>query len=175
MEQVNILGCLKSTSAYVNIFNNQLFFYLIKHFPLLFYDWFWIYRNYASSHFTCILLCICTRIRNTEKGMRFFFFFKRKSFHRWNCLSHLRLSESFPRFWFTRFTPFLSGKASSKRAMKNWENWRGLFPLTFPWEPTQTAKLRGLAPSQQLKTSHQILFAWTFLPTGSRCSQLDTN
>ena len=126
MEQLNIPRCLKSTSAYVNIFNNQLFFYLIKHFPLLFYDRFWIYRNYASNHFTCILLSICTRIWNTEKGMRFFFFLKRKSFHRWNCLSHLRLSESFPRFWFTRFTPFLSGKASSKQATKNWENWRGL-------------------------------------------------
>ena len=60
------------------------------------------------------------------KGYEIFFFLKRKSFHRWNCLSHLRLSESFPRFWFTRFTPFLSGKASSKQATKNWENWRGL-------------------------------------------------
>ena len=146
-----------------------IIFLLNKALPFIFYYWFWIYQNYASSHFPCILLSICTRIWNTEKGMRFFFFFKIKNFHRWNSLSHLKLSESFPRFWFTRFTSLLSGKASSKWATKNWENWRGLFPLMFPWEPTQTAKLRGLAPSQQLNTSHQILFAWTFLPAGSRC------
>lgn len=126
------------------------FFYLIKHFPLYFTTDFEFIKIMLQV-ISCALL-YAPKIQNTEKGM-WFFIFKRKSFHCWNCLFHLRLSGVISRFWFTRFTSLLSGKHSANASSENWENWRGFFHSS-SWEPTLNSKAKRPGSFSAAKKHH---------------------